>query len=88
MYELDLAFPIISKTNNIQKIKDRMTSFGIENRPFIAGNLSKQPYLKSMNMHQDFNNADLIHLNGMYLGNNQFISTEMINKGVEILNNI
>ena len=82
------AFPIISKTNNIQKIKDRMSSIGIENRPFIAGNLSKQPYLKSVNMYKKFDNSNFIHSNGMYLGNNQYINAEMINKGLEILNNI
>ena len=81
------AFPIVSKTNNIEKLKDRLTSIGIENRPFIAGNLFRQPYLKSLNMYQNFNNADLIHSNGMYLGNNQYITAEMINKGLEILNN-
>lgn len=82
------AFPIISRSNNIEKIKDKLTSIGVENRPFIAGNLSKQPYLKSLNMYQNFNNADLIHSNGMYLGNNQFITTEIIDRGLEILNNI
>jgi CDP-6-deoxy-D-xylo-4-hexulose-3-dehydrase len=82
------AFPIISRLNNIEKIKDKLTSIGVENRPFIAGNLFKQPYLKSLNMYQNFNNADLIHSNGMYLGNNQFITTEIIDKGLEVLNNI
>jgi CDP-6-deoxy-D-xylo-4-hexulose-3-dehydrase len=82
------AFPIISRSNNIEKIKAKLTSIGVENRPFIAGNLFKQPYLKSLNMYQNFNNADLIHSNGMYLGNNQFITTEIIDKGLEVLNNI
>ena len=82
------AFPIISKTNNIEDIKNKLTKIGIENRPFIAGNLFRQPYLSGVNMFKNFDTADLIHSNGMYLGNNQFITTDMINKGLEVLNNI
>jgi len=82
------AFPIILKSNNIELIKQKLTSAGIENRPFIAGNLFKQPYMANTNMFIDFDIADLIHKNGMYLGNNQFITTDMIDIGLEILNNI
>jgi CDP-6-deoxy-D-xylo-4-hexulose-3-dehydrase len=82
------AFPIISKLNNIEKLKEKLTSIGIENRPFIAGNLFKQPYLANTNMYIDFDTADLIHSNGMYLGNNQFITNDMIDVGLEVLNNI
>lgn len=82
------AFPVILKTNKVEELKNKLTDIGVENRPFIAGNLSKQPYLKSVNMYQNFKNADIIHSNGMYLGNNQFITTEMIQKALEVLNNI
>jgi hypothetical protein len=47
-----------------KKIISKMTFIDIENRPFIAGNLFIQRYLKSLNMYQNFNNADLIHSNG------------------------
>lgn len=82
------AFPVISKSNNIESIKKHLTNIGIENRPFIAGNMFRQPYLKNTNMFVNFDNADLIHTNGMYLGNNQFITKEMIDRGLEVLNNI
>jgi CDP-6-deoxy-D-xylo-4-hexulose-3-dehydrase len=82
------AFPIILKSDNIELVKHRLTVAGIENRPFIAGNLFKQPYMSNTNMFVDFDTADLMHKNGMYLGNNQFITTDMIDVGLEILNNI
>jgi len=80
------AFPIISKNQNIEKLKEKLTAVGIENRPFIAGNLSKQIYMNKVNMYRDFPNSDLIHTSGMYLGNNQFITNEMMDVGLDILN--
>lgn len=80
------AFPIISKSQDITQLKQNLTDAGIENRPFIAGNLFKQPYMKKQNMYQDFPNSDLIHDNGMYLGNNQFITTHMMDVALNVLN--
>jgi CDP-6-deoxy-D-xylo-4-hexulose-3-dehydrase len=79
------AFPIISKTNNIESLKNRLTSAGVENRPFIAGNLARQPYFK-LNGSAEYINSDIIHSNGMYLGNNQFVTSDMIDVALEILN--
>ena len=81
------AFPIISKKKNIQELKEKLTNSGIENRPFIAGNLFRQSYLSGLNMFVDFPNSDILHFNGMYLGNNQFIDSNIIEKGLAILNN-
>ena len=81
------AMPIISKTNNSELLKQKLTSREIENRPFIAGNLFKQPYLKSVNMFSGFPNADKIHNNGLYVGNNQFVDYTMIDVLLDTLNN-
>lgn len=80
------AFPIISKTKNIETLKQRLTNSGIENRPFIAGNLANQPYMQKVNMYRNFLNSELIHQNGMYLGNNQFITKQMMDSALHILN--
>jgi CDP-6-deoxy-D-xylo-4-hexulose-3-dehydrase len=81
------AMPIVSKTNNSELLKQKLTSREIENRPFIAGNLFKQPYLKSVNMFSGFPNADKIHNNGLYVGNNQFVDYTMIDVLLDTLNN-
>jgi CDP-6-deoxy-D-xylo-4-hexulose-3-dehydrase len=50
--------------------------YKIEYRPIVGGNLLKQPYLKEYAIagkRKNFN-ADLIHENGVYIGNNQFVS--------------
>ncbi len=48
-------------------------SEGIESRPVISGNLLRQPFLRDYYRPGEFPNADLIHDNGFYIGNNQFV---------------
>ena len=51
----------------------------IESRPIVAGNLLKQPVFRSKNFRADqTTQADIIHENGIYLPNNQFINKEKI----------
>ena len=65
--------------------KDRMEKFhkfikksGIESRPIISGNLLRQPFLKQYYNENDFPNADFLHNNGRYVGNNQFVNDERL----------
>lgn len=51
-----------------------------ETRPFISGNLLKHPYLKKFSSKNFFNNSNLIHSNGLYIGNNQFINNVKLKK--------
>lgn len=52
-----------------KKIRDR----GIESRPLISGNLLRQPFLSKYYNTTDYPNADFIHTNAFYIGNNQFV---------------
>lgn len=81
------AMPIISKKDNIKELSAKLTDAGIENRPFIAGNLYNQPYMKKINMYNNFPNANCLHNNGLYVGNNQFIDYTMVDTLIQILNN-
>lgn len=60
-----------------KKDKDKLQKYlikrGIESRPIITGNLLRQPFLKSFSEPDGFPNADFIHSNGFYIGNNQFV---------------
>lgn len=85
----DLFHPIDRNRNNSSFCfpficKDRETKFnmitkfienGIEYRPVVGGNLLRQPYLKRYKIHSSKTrlNADIIHENGVYIGNNQFV---------------
>ena len=61
------------------RLENYLNSHGIETRPFIAGNLLRQPFLLNYNK-KIFKNADKIEFNAFYIGNNQFVNTKRINK--------
>lgn len=72
------CLPFICKTKEIKK---RLIAIFIENRieyrPIVGGNLLRQPYLKNYQkliLNQEMINADLLHENGVYIGNNQFVT--------------
>jgi CDP-6-deoxy-D-xylo-4-hexulose-3-dehydrase len=58
----------------------------IESRPFIAGNLLRQPFLKNY-LVSDCVNADFLHTNAIYIGNNQFVTMGRLKKLEIILRN-
>lgn len=60
---------------NLQKY---LTKKEIESRPIVAGNLLKQPFLKSFSVPDKFPNANFIHTNGFYIGNNQFVDKKRL----------
>lgn len=77
------CFPFICKTKEIKnKLISLLKKYKIEYRPIVGGNLLKQPYL---NYQIDSNigvlNADIIHENGVYIGNSQFVC----NKDMKLL---
>jgi len=51
---------------------------GIESRPIIGGNLMRQPFLRKHYRPAEFPNADFLHENAFYIGNNQFVTDERL----------
>lgn len=84
----NFCFPIICKdvryAHRLRKVFDQN---GIEHRPIIGGNLLKQPFLKdySITTSKKELNVDIVHYNGIYLGNNHFIGEQEINLLSDIL---
>lgn len=69
------CLPFILKRASLKKLlQDFLTNKGIESRPLISGNLLKQPFLSEFLHSGKFPNADLIHRNAFYIGNNQFVN--------------
>ncbi len=78
------CFPLIAKNKEIKNyLIELLKKSNIEFRPIVAGNLLKQPYLKSYTKNK-FPNADILHEYGIYIGNNQFVNS----KDLDILENI
>lgn len=82
------SFPILSKNKNIKIIIDILNKNLIENRPLIAGNLHRHPMLNAINTTRNDKISNYIHDNGLYVGNNEFVTLEDIKKLVNILNSL
>lgn len=73
----NFCFPLLCKTKEIaDDLKQKFAEIGIEYRPIISGNLLKQPFLKGYDIttNKDTLTVEFIHNNGIYLGNNHFVS--------------
>ena len=67
------CFPIICHTADIkQQFITACRRHGVEYRPIVSGNLMRQPFLKKYG-NQVMPNAQRLHENGVYIGNNQFV---------------
>ena len=51
---------------------------GIESRPLISGNLLRQPFLSRYYDPEAYLNADFLHSNAFYIGNNQFVDDKRL----------
>jgi len=73
------VFPFICRNKEIyEKLKKYFDAHEVEYRPVVAGNLLRQPFLtKWRNTYAP--NADIVHKFGLYIGNNQFVTTQDIN---------
>jgi CDP-4-dehydro-6-deoxyglucose reductase, E1 len=74
------AFPIICKNpEHIKILKAEFDAHGIEHRPVVAGNLLLHPFLDKWKGTVDTTSgADILNYNGVYIGNSQFVTHEMI----------
>ena len=59
-------------------MKETFVENGIEYRPVVAGNLLSQPFLKDYKIDTDkkMTNAELIHTQGVYIGNSHFVTSQ------------
>lgn len=73
------VLPFVCKeAGNVTKLKSIFNDLGIEYRPIVAGNLLLHPFLKKWKDTVKVPNAEILNNNGVYIGNNQFITEEMI----------
>lgn len=84
----NFAFPIITKKDNLNKISQYLSDEKIENRPLIAGNLFRHPMMFNINCVRRDTKADWLHTHAMYVGNNEFVSQQDVEKLVNMLNNL
>ena len=83
-FSLVLKGELIGKRSDLVKV---LKSHSIESRPIVAGNFTKNPVLKHLNHAPIANmqNADLVHSDGLFVGNHHFDLSREIEYLVEIL---
>lgn len=82
------CFPLICKTVEVKKrLIDLLIDRGVEYRPVVGGNLLRQPYLnyEICSNKESTLNVDLIHENGIYIGNSQFVGQDHLQLLSDIL---
>ena len=84
----NFCFPIIRKDGNIDKVKEVLLAHDIHIRPIIAGSLYEHPFMKTVNMKKYDKTSSYIHNNGIYVGNNHTINTDMVDYLTDLLNAI
>jgi CDP-4-dehydro-6-deoxyglucose reductase, E1 len=73
------CLPFIFKDKNRKYAFQRLLAASeIESRPIIGGNLLRQPCFSVFGNYHDFPVAELIHNNGFYIGNNQFVDASRL----------
>jgi CDP-6-deoxy-D-xylo-4-hexulose-3-dehydrase len=84
------AFPLIAKDKKVaDKLKVELENMGIETRPIVSGNLLLQPFLQAYSMEPNsHNNIQVVHENGVYIGNNHLVTNSDIELLVEVLKNV
>jgi len=73
-----IPFIFRDKSDKIEFQKS-LESNKIEYRPIIGGNLLRQPCFSMYANYLDFPHAEVLHQNGIYIGNNQFVNDDRLN---------
>lgn len=85
------CFPIICKDpENMNKLKDIFDSKGIEHRPIVSGNLLRHPAFRRYEVctQKENLNVEVLHISGVYVGNNHFVTSQQMKVLSKILDNI
>lgn len=83
----NFAYPIIHhKRDELSKV---LFDNDIENRPLVAGNMYKQPFIQDLNIKETkLSFADIVDKYGLYLPNNPDLTKEKIEYICDIVNNV
>lgn len=82
------SFPIITKEQSAcAELKKELKSNGIEYRPIISGNLLLHPAFKKYKLctSKEVPNVSLLHNNGLYVGNSQFVTKRQIDRLITLM---
>ena len=82
------CFPLIARgIALVQTLKYKFKEEGIEYRPIISGNILRHPAFKQYKLctERETPNVCLLHMNGLYVGNSQFVNKEKLDRLISIM---
>lgn len=87
------GFSIIIKPNTkLTRVNliNKLNQAGIESRPIVTGNFTKSESLKyyKYKIHNTLDNANILHTRGLFIGNNHFDLSSMVDELSKILSKI
>lgn len=72
-----------------QKVAEQLKTFlqliGVETRPFLVGNLLRQPFMETYKSRIALPNTERMHTHSFYIGNNHFIKEQDILKLTKVM---
>lgn len=71
---------------NMSTLRASLEEAGVESRPIVSGNISRHPFLAAHPCRRPLPTADYVHENGMYVGNDHTVTSEMVKKLAAVLN--
>mgnify|MGYP003148772753 FL=1 len=81
-----LAF-VCKDAERKRQLEDHLADQGVETRPFLVGNITRQPFINHPNP-ELFKNAEFLHNNAFYIGNNQFITQTQLKQLGKYINDV
>lgn len=85
------SFPVIANDEStIKVLKKVLTNNQIEYRPIISGNLLRHPAFKKYELctQRENPNVEILHRNGLYVGNSQFVTHKKVDRLLQILEQV
>ena len=70
----------VKNSEDREKLKSIFDDLGIEHRPIVSGNLLLHPFLKKWEDSISVPNANKLNYGGVYIGNSQFVTKDMMVK--------
>ena len=82
------ALPFVCKDKaKKDKLQKHLSDSGVETRPFLVGNIVRQPFI-SHPTPEAFVNSEFLHNNAFYIGNNQFINKDNMAALEDVIANV
>jgi CDP-4-dehydro-6-deoxyglucose reductase, E1 len=85
----NFCFPFVCRSKSLRaQLQSHLQASGIETRMLISGNLLRQPFLRQFDDAPAMPNADLLHENAFYIGNNQFVDDARLDRLANLLSEV